>query len=364
MTDKILNTKPVEDFVARIKDCIERSGTAWRELAEAFAEAKDMYPAIQFQTVCKQTKFSISTAYKLAAVARSERLKKYEHKLSAVHSWSVLYAIHALSDDHFSLLCDKYKLGDPDAPSPILTQAMVTAVRKTKAAKETMRIYGTIYVDEEAMKSSLFDAGHVETLEAHLDEIQRTLPYTKVARSGLDEKNDSAYFAELQSRKKEILREQFSRALKIAADRIEGSRPRGRSKTEHFTFAMCQSREECWEQFANNPKEAFEYLGSDMPTEAWLYQQANFKVAEARRKLADRVRSEGREFKYATPETEDAAEIAPDSPWRSAVFKSDEERNRLKKFGEEMATQSNSSSSPAVEEDADIAEFFRRWGED
>jgi hypothetical protein len=98
-----------------------------------------------------------------------------------------------------------------------------------------------------------------------------------------------------------------------------------------------------------------------MPTEAWLYDQARFKVAEARRKLADRVRSEGREFKYATTETDEVGERldAIDFPRRSRVLMSDEQRNRWKAFGEEVA---KASSSEAFTDDADAEalEIIRR----
>ena len=99
------NQKPVEDFISYIR---ERVGTAtrnWREIAQAFAEAKEMYGADSdaFKRLCKATKFSRSTADRLAKIAASARLKKHETELAAVHSWSTLYAIMNLPEYDVSL---------------------------------------------------------------------------------------------------------------------------------------------------------------------------------------------------------------------------------------------------------------------
>ena len=89
------NTKSVNDFIGYIRERLAQSTTSWREIAEAFAEAKEMFggESDSFRNLCKETNFSKSTAHKLAAIASSERLAKYREKLSVVHSWGTLYAI-------------------------------------------------------------------------------------------------------------------------------------------------------------------------------------------------------------------------------------------------------------------------------
>ena len=69
------NTKSVNDFIGYIRERLERSTTSWREIAEAFAEAKEMFggESDSFRSLCKETNFSKSTAHKLAAIASSER---------------------------------------------------------------------------------------------------------------------------------------------------------------------------------------------------------------------------------------------------------------------------------------------------
>ena len=157
------NTKSVNDFIGYIRERLARSTTSWREIAEAFAEAKEMFggESDSFRNLCKETNFSKSTAHKLAAIASSERLAKYREKLSVVHSWGTLYAITALTDEKFKVLCERYNLDDPSASRPILTQSLVEAVRKEKTEKSSLRVYATIYVDVDAMKADLFDGDHI-----------------------------------------------------------------------------------------------------------------------------------------------------------------------------------------------------------
>ena len=90
-----------------------------------------------------------------------------------VQSWGTLYAITALTDEKFKVLCERYKLDDPDASAPILTQSMVEAVRKEKTEKSSLKVYATIYVDVDAMKAGLFDGDHIATLEESLDTLRR-----------------------------------------------------------------------------------------------------------------------------------------------------------------------------------------------
>ena len=162
------NTKSVNDFIGYIRERLAQSTTSWREIAEAFAEAKEMFggESDSFRNLCKETNFSKSTAHKLAAIASSERLAKYREKLSVVHSWGTLYAITALTDEKFKVLCERYNLDDPSASRPILTQSLVEAVRKEKTEKSSLRVYATIYVDVDAMKADLFDGDHIASLRS------------------------------------------------------------------------------------------------------------------------------------------------------------------------------------------------------
>ena len=154
-----------------------------------------------------------------------------------------------------------------------------------------------------AMKVDLFTGDHAEALEDHLDDIRKTLPYTKVEKSGIEEKNASRYFAEVERMKKEILRKLMSKAIKNASARIAIHRRPGQKLNDLFTHCMCRSKEECWSEFEADPVAAIEYLGDDVPSLSEIYDQACSMVHAAQQKLADKVRAERREFKYANTAT-------------------------------------------------------------
>ena len=249
-----------------------------------------------FHNLCKETSFSKSTAHKLAAIASSERLAKYREKLSVVHSWGTLYAITSLTEEKFKVLCERYNLDDPSASRPILTQSMVEAVRKEETEKSSLRVYATIYVDVQAMKAGLFDGDHIARLEEALDTLQKTLPYVKITKSGVEERVESAYIERLQRKADELARQDFAKELQAIDKRLESKRHKWESKKVCFSRAMCSSREELWEMFKNDRKEAFGYLGGDEYDEAYLYDRAD-SAQDA--KLEAKVRARTEPYKYA-----------------------------------------------------------------
>jgi hypothetical protein len=295
------NTKSVNDFIGYIRERLARSTTAWREIAEAFAEAKEMFggESDKFRNLCKETNFSKSTAHKLAAIASSERLAKYREKLSAVHSWGTLYAITALSDEQFKVLREQFKLDDPSASRPILTQSMVEAVRKEKTEKSSLRVYATIYVDVDAMKARLFDGDHIAKLEESLDTLQKTLPYLKITKSGVEERVESADIDRLQRKADELARQDFAKEVQSTDKRLEKKRRKGETKKQCFTRSIGMSREELWEMFKNRRKEAFGYLGGDAYDVADLYDRAQQILNAQDEKLEAKVRARTEPYKYA-----------------------------------------------------------------
>jgi hypothetical protein len=301
MSHGLPNTKSVADFIGYIRDRLERSATAWREIAEAFAQAKEMFggESDSFRNLCKETSFSKSTAHKLAAIALSERLAKYQEKLSAVHSWSTFYAITSLTEEKFKVLCERYKLDDPRALAPFLTESMVEAIRKEKTEKSSLKVYATIYVDELAMKAGLFDSGHAARLEESLDDLQKTLPYVKITKSGIEGRVESHYFDRIQRKKVELARQAFANELQAIDKRLESKKMPHESKKQCFNRSMCMSREELWDMFKSNPKDAFEYLGGDGYDEKDLYERAEQIVNAQDVKLQAKVRARAEPYKYA-----------------------------------------------------------------
>ena len=77
---ELMNTKTIAEFADYIKTRVQTSTKAWLEIAQAFAEAKAMYggESDAFRGLLKETKFGRATAYKLASISTSKRIKKYE----------------------------------------------------------------------------------------------------------------------------------------------------------------------------------------------------------------------------------------------------------------------------------------------
>jgi hypothetical protein len=180
------NQKKVEDFVAVIREHLKASTDNWRAIASAFAEAKEMFGPCsdRFTQLCKETKFSESKASKLASIASNERLKTYEKTLSAVHGWTVLYEITTLTDEQFTELLKgattiNFKTMFEEGP-PFISHGMVSAVKKQKREMSPLRAWAVIEIDIDAIKTQLFDSGHISTLEEHLRQIEKSLPYLRV----------------------------------------------------------------------------------------------------------------------------------------------------------------------------------------
>lgn len=309
------NTKSIADFVSYIRERVELSTTCWREIAEAFAEAKEMYggESDSFKKLCKETRFSKSKAYKLAAIARSERLKAYEAKLSAVHSWGTLYALSTLPEENFKILCERYKLDEPQGAAPFLTQSMVEAVRKEKQEKSSLKVYATIYVDEDAMKASLVEGEHIVALENDLEMLSNTIPYIKVTKSGIEERVQSDYFLRVERKQMELARKAFAQELKSVDDRLKAKKRHKESAKACFQRCMGIRREELWEMFKDTPAEAFKYLGNNDYDEADLYDRAIADVSAQDHKLREKVQERTEPFKYANTMVE-VGDATPTQP--------------------------------------------------
>ena len=287
------NQKPVEDFISYIR---ERVGTAtrnWREIAQAFAEAKEMYGADSdaFKRLCKATKFTRSTADRLAKVAASARLKEHEPELAAVHSWSTLHAITLLDDAQFAQLL-KERSGD------FITESMVAALRKGPVAKKDFwRVFATIYVDEDAMKGLLFDGDHAEILRELLSRAQTEIPYLKVTESHADDKIDNHFQARVVAESKCILRARLDSAIAAYARSAkmpplnEKGKPKSPVARRDWVIANCfGTRAELMADFEENPKDVFDRLGSDLFNMGQVWDEAAKKVRDKRDRFAVKLR--------------------------------------------------------------------------
>ena len=100
-------------------------------------------------------------------------------------------------------------------------------------------MYATIYVDVDAMKADLFDGDHIAKLEESLDTLQKTLPYVKITKSGVEERVESAYIDRLQRKKVELAREAFAKSFKqsISAWKGRGIKVKARSSASRARCA-------------------------------------------------------------------------------------------------------------------------------
>ena len=296
------NQKPVEDFISYIR---ERVGTAtrnWREIAQAFAEAKEMYGADSdaFKRLCKATKFTRSTADRLAKVAASARLKEHEPELAAVHSWSTLHAITLLDDAQFAQLL-KERSGD------FITESMVAALRKgPPAKKDSWGVFATIYVDQNAMKGQLFNGDHVEALRELLSRAQTDIPYLKVTESHAEEKIESHFQARVAAESKCILRAKLNSAIDgyARSAKMPPLNEKGKLKSpvarRDWVIANCfGTRAELMADFEENPKKAFEQLSSDLYDQGQVWNEAVSKVMTQRDKFAEKLRFGATQFAEA-----------------------------------------------------------------
>ena len=292
------NLKPIPVYVEEIRQHLSNSTDCWRAIASAFAEAKEMYggDSDSFRQLYKETGFSKSTAYKLANIMESERLQQYREKLSSVSSWGTLYAIASLSDEKFAVLCEKYGLNDPDKEPPFLTQSMISAVRKEKREAKKMKVFATIYVDEEAMKAGLFDGEHVEDLNSVLDELRKTLPHMKITYSGVDEKVESKFFQDVQHKRKELARKAFSQGLKALWSRH--TKFRGEKKADYELRVVGETTQSLWNLFNDVEVDAFDLINAEYdPVD--LQQKAIDEVTKKKDKLAEQVRIRTSPYLYA-----------------------------------------------------------------
>ena len=255
------NMKTVDELVEFIRDRVQRSNKRWWEIAVAFAEAKEMYGVGSdlFKSLCTRTEFGISKAQKLAAIAGSERLRKYAVQLSSVHSWGTLYAIETLDDDKFEELVNLYKLNDKSVSPPFISQQMVEKLKKGKKESSSMKNYAVIQIDEDALKGELIGGDELQELYRFIAEIDNITPYVRVSRSEIDDKYEWFWMTRIEEKAKRMLRKAFGGALDARLKQRKRAPQQSQKDFEIKCFSM--SRAEMMQMFDENAEEACKYLG-------------------------------------------------------------------------------------------------------
>lgn len=288
--EKTNNMKTVDEFVDEIRVHIRKSNHNWWQIAEAFAEAKDMYGVSSdlFKSLCLRTEFGVSKAQKLAAIAGSERLRKYAVQLSSVHSWGTLYAISSLDDDKFEELKKQFKLDDPNISPPFISQQMVDNLKKEKREPSFLKNYATIQIDEDALKGELIGGDELQEMYRLIAEMDNISPHVRVVRSEIDDKYEWFWMTRIEQKVKQIERKIFNNALDAVMKKRTKAPHQKAIDFEISCFSM--SRKEMMEMFNEKSEEAFKYLGIEYEYPKY-YSQAESEVSSLMDKYAQKALS-------------------------------------------------------------------------
>ena len=300
------NMKSVEEFVTYIRERIQRSNKNWWEIAQAFADAKEMYGASSdyFNSLCLQTSFSKGKALKLALIANSDRLKQYADKLSAVHSWNTLYAIASLKEDKFEELKQAYKLDSDASVVPFITLEAVDRIRKGKVEPSFLKNYAVIQLDEDALKGGLITDTDCHELYNLIAKIDNLSSYIRVKRTEIDEKNNTQWLNRIEDKVKQIARKQYNEALDAMLARTK--KPTIVTMAKHELQCFGKSRQEMLQDFNVNPEEAFKYVGVEYDHSAY-YRQAESEVSNSMGKYAAKAMNRPKVESLPMPLSEEEA---------------------------------------------------------
>jgi len=284
---KISNTKPVDEFVSYIRNRLQGANRNWIEIAEAFAEAEEMYGSgsERFKQLREQTNFSRSKIAKLLAIVNSERLKRYAVKLASVQSWGTLYAISSLTHEQFEKLKQKYELDNPSTVAPFISQTDVDKIRKGEVKRSFFRGYVSIQVDDEAVKGGLLSGVEFEQLEKLLGEIEALSSYVNLKRTDIEEKAEVSRLQLIMEKVKQVTRRRYVAAINATLERRKKTKGENRNNLTIRCFG--KSETELMTDLQVDPEQAFEAIGAnyDMAT---FYNDAEDEVNKAERAKMDK----------------------------------------------------------------------------
>lgn len=301
------NQKPVEEFAEYIRQRVQSSTKNWWMIAVAFVEAQEMYgsDSDSFKNLMKLTNFSKSTVSKLIAVAKSERLKSYSEKLSAVLSWGTLYVITTLNDEQFQTLKEMKGLDDVTAPPPFISQPEVEALKRPKAEKTPFKTYVTVQIDEDAVRGNLFTGEDWEALHTLINDITAVSEYVKVKVVDLGEKEAANEAVRLQNKALQLARREF--LFLVDGMLSQHRRPGYERKAAFEKRVLPMSREELEAQFKLNPREAFALIGRE-------YKEAEYYKAAQAQLQAISVRRSNAAANNALERAKSSITAAPNKP--------------------------------------------------
>lgn len=204
-------TSVVNDYAARIKAQIQTSSTAWKAIADLFAEAANEFgfQSDAMKSLLKKTSFSSSKAAKLIAISNSKRLQQNKDKFNCVAAWTVLYAITTLEDEEFERLLETI---DEDS---VVTQSLINRVKNPPMREvDNYKSVFMIQIDQFALKSQLFDERDYNELFAAIEKIQNTMNYVRVQKTNRYENEVACFVSDVEKEMNQSIRKLFSSELK------------------------------------------------------------------------------------------------------------------------------------------------------
>jgi len=292
---KLANTKPVEEFVSFISTRLKTANKSWLEIAEAFAEAQEMYGSASksFKDLCELTRFSQSTIAKLISIVNSDRLKKYDVQLSSVQSWGTLYAIASLTEEQFEMLKANFKLDDTKTIAPFITQSDVESLKRAPKVPSLFKGYAVIQVDDEAVKGGLLTGDEFNELQELLERLERMSSYIAVKKLVNEEKEELSRLNRIEHKVQQHIRRSYLEGINAILARNIKLKDEKRYAFE--VRILGKNRDELMLNLQLDAKEAFGYLGLEydmavfyMKAEADVNTTENARIDKFAKKVLSR----------------------------------------------------------------------------
>jgi hypothetical protein len=288
MTDgNISNQKTVTEFADYIRTCYQSINKNWLQIAEAFAEAKEMFGSgsSSFKQLAKTTRFSESSISKLISVVNSKRLKEYAVQFSSVQSWPTLYAISTLNEDQFELFKKHFSIDENPDTAPFITQSDVNRFRKEQTEKSLFRGYAVVQVDDEAVKGGLLSGDEYSTLQQLLEKMETLSSYVAIKRLGNDEKEELSRLNRLENKVRQIARRLLMETINARLAKYK--KHKGEKQGFYEARVLGRNREELMNDFQVDEAEVFAFLGIEYDL-GKFYKEAEAEMLNAEVKLTDR----------------------------------------------------------------------------
>ena len=95
----------------------------------------------------------------------------------------------------------------------------VNNVKSESIERSPYKSFTTIQINEDALRGLEMDGGDLVRLRELIEEIENTVPYVKVLRTGIDDKIETDYMRKVEKYKETIIRTKISKAIDSVIER-------------------------------------------------------------------------------------------------------------------------------------------------